>query len=185
MPAGTRRGISRFIVMAMLQAARAKRLGLSTDSAYSWGLNRAIFYAAVKRGFRGGAPGGSAGSGDSEVTSGTGATGLRAEEYALGDDVAYRDISQPKLYFIIGDAPQTEKDFERQIEARFGSPDRFARAWAEAEAIVAEAAPETVASRRGFYESVYKPRRDELARRWTEMIGGEPASRTNLPKRRG
>jgi hypothetical protein len=46
--------IGRFQVMAILQAARAEALGLPEDSAYSWGLNRAIFYAAAKRGFRGG-----------------------------------------------------------------------------------------------------------------------------------
>jgi hypothetical protein len=46
--------VTRFVVMAMLQAARAESLGLPRDSAYSWGLNRAIFYAAAKSGFRGG-----------------------------------------------------------------------------------------------------------------------------------
>ena len=44
--------IGRFQVMAMLQAARAYRLGLPLESSLSWGLNRAIFYAAAKRGFR-------------------------------------------------------------------------------------------------------------------------------------
>jgi len=38
--------------MAVLQAARANVLGLPEDSAYSWGLDRAIFYAAAKRGFK-------------------------------------------------------------------------------------------------------------------------------------
>jgi len=39
--------------MALLQAARAHVLGLPLESAYSWGLNKAIFYAAAKRGFKG------------------------------------------------------------------------------------------------------------------------------------
>ena len=38
--------------MATLQAARAKELGLPIMAAKSWGLNRAIFYAAAKRGFK-------------------------------------------------------------------------------------------------------------------------------------
>src|SRR2546428_13099724 len=47
------KGINRFCVMATLQAARAYLLGLRMDEAYSWGLNRSIFYAAAKRGFKG------------------------------------------------------------------------------------------------------------------------------------
>lgn len=38
--------------MATLQAARAKELGLSTTLARSRGLDRTIFYAAAKRGFK-------------------------------------------------------------------------------------------------------------------------------------
>ncbi|HEY6237898.1 MAG TPA: hypothetical protein VIZ68_01770, partial [Thermoplasmata archaeon] len=48
--------VTRFVVMAVLQAARAHSLGLPRESAFSWGLNRAIFYAAAKRGFRGSPP---------------------------------------------------------------------------------------------------------------------------------
>ena len=45
--------MGRFQVMATLQAARAYVLGLPVASAKSFGLNRAIFYAAAKRGFKG------------------------------------------------------------------------------------------------------------------------------------
>ena len=44
--------VGRFQVMAILQAARAMELGFSETRAKSWGLNRAIFYAAAKRGFK-------------------------------------------------------------------------------------------------------------------------------------
>ena len=47
--------VGRFQVMALLQAARAKALGYPLDEAESFGLNRAIFYAAAKRGFKRGA----------------------------------------------------------------------------------------------------------------------------------
>ena len=50
--------VGRFQVMATLQAARARTLGLDLDEAKSWGLNRAVFYAAAKRGFRHGGAGG-------------------------------------------------------------------------------------------------------------------------------
>src|SRR5689334_20610316 len=45
-----RHSISRFHVMAVLQAARAIALGLDPDESKSWGLNRALFYAAAKKG---------------------------------------------------------------------------------------------------------------------------------------
>jgi hypothetical protein len=107
--------------MATLQAARALELGLPMDSALSWGLNRAIFYAAVKRGFKGkaaaGAPAGRAPS-------------ASPQEYHLGDEKAYIQRGTKKLYFEIGGKAQTEKDFERQIAARFGG--KFDAAWDDA-----------------------------------------------------
>ncbi len=162
MPARKRLKISRFIVMAMLQAARAKALGLPLDSAYSWGLNRAIFYAAAKRGFGGHGGGGGEGSG------GAHAEHPGRELYHLGQDEAFRDTTRSKLYFTIGDDTQTEEDFERQIAARFGGARQFASAWKEAETIVAGADRETLESGNGFYARVYKPRRDSLSEKWTE-----------------
>jgi hypothetical protein len=158
----TPRPISRFIVMAMLQAARAKQLGLSLDSAYSWGLNRAIFYAAAKRGFKGG----EGGSG-----SGTPAGGHpNREAYQLGQDFAFRDTTRTKLYFTIGDDTQTEKEFEQQIERRFVSRPTFERAWREAEEIVGAAERASLESGAEFYSRIYRPRRDGLAARWTGYL---------------
>jgi hypothetical protein len=172
-PNTARRGISRFIVMAMLQAARARRLGLAPDSAYSWGLNRAIFFAAAKQGFRGG---GSASGGGGEEGRPSGAEEHpNREPYRLGDEFAFRDATQSKLYFTIGDETQTEKEFERQIEARFGTRKNFESAWREAEAIVADADPRSLESGREFYARVYKPRRDELKDKWTELVLGAAA----------
>ncbi|MCI4319762.1 MAG: hypothetical protein L3K23_06500 [Thermoplasmata archaeon] len=161
----TKRGITRFTVMAMLQAARAKALGLERDSAYSWGLNRAIFYAAAKRGFRGGS--GSQGtSGESSAP----ATAGRSI-YRLGEDEAYRDPSSKKLYFTIGDQTQTEEEFQRQVADRFGSEKNFREAWEEALQIVKEHDAATLGSRSQFYEAVYKPRRDPLAIKWADQFG--------------
>jgi hypothetical protein len=158
-----RRGaIGRFVVMAMLQAARAESLGLKRESAYSWGLNRAIFYAAAKRGFRGTPP-------TSERPKGEG--GLERpketpELYRLGDDEAYRDPESKDLVFKIGDKPQTGADFQRQIAGRFGTPQHFRVAWEEAEQIVKSYDRAVLESRRRFYDEVYKPRRDELSEEW-------------------
>lgn len=163
MPASAGRGVSRFIVMATLQAARARRLGLPLESAYSWGLNRAIFYAAAKRGF---------GSSSGERAPGEPPHHVESTRlaYSLGDDFAYRDTRLPGLFFTIGDQTQTEADFERQIVARFGDQTNFERAWREAEVIVASADLATLRSARAFYAEVYKPRRDALRAAWTDLV---------------
>jgi hypothetical protein len=157
--------------MATLQAARARHLGLPEGSALSWGLNRAIFYAAAKRGF-----------GRSSRTT-TGAEGVapakpggppEPERYSLGNDEAYADPSAPELRFTIGGETQTPEGFERQVGVRFGSPENFQRAWAEAMAVVAAFDEATLRSARGFYDDVYRPRRDALVTKWTEEFLPKP-----------
>lgn len=106
--------VGRFQVMAILQAARAKELGLPDRRAKSWGLNRAIFYAAAKRGFK---------HETHAPPSGRGPIGKVAtvgKEYLLGNELAYTMKRSGRIYFIIGGKPQTETDFARQIAARFG-----------------------------------------------------------------
>src|SRR5690348_8802435 len=92
--------VTRFVVMAMLQAARARKLGLPLESAYSWGLNRAIFIAAAKSGFSGG------GAGGVETSRPTAEKAARPT-YKLGDDEAYRKPNVDALVFRIGDEDQT------------------------------------------------------------------------------
>ncbi len=150
--------------MAMLQAARAERLGLPERSAQSWGLNRAIFYAAAKRGFRGGATG--------VPGEGSGAAGRpEGNTYSLGDDFAYRDLSAPDLRFTIGGETQTPEKFHQQVAARFGSEQNFRRAWTEARELVDGFDEPTLRSRARFYSVVYKPRRDPLVEQWTRQYG--------------
>jgi hypothetical protein len=172
MPRAPVRRITRFTVMATLQAARVRRLGLSENSAYSWGLNRAIFYAAAKRGFGGTRP-----------PTPTGEPGPRAEAeknlYSLGNDEAYRDPTARELLFTIGGETQTPEAFRKQVAARFGDPRNFDRAWKEAMTIVEGFDEPTLRSGRDFYSTVYKPRRDALVAKWSEeFLGhrtGEPA----------
>ncbi len=165
--------INRFTVMAMLQAARARYLGLSEESAYSWGLNRAIWYAAAKRGFSGGGGGGTghgAGGGESKAKTG--------DVFYLGQDFAYRDPGNPKVTFVLGGKPQTEAEFRAKIASRFGGARNFKKAWDEATRIVAEAGEELLKSGETFYSMVYKPRRDDLVAKWTEEFAP-------LPKEKG
>ncbi len=173
MPKVPARKVSRFIVMAMLQAARARRLGLDEDSAYSWGLNRAIFFAAAKQGFRG--------TQGHEKTGEPHPTSRSDETYFLGDEMAYRDPGNPKLLFAIGGSAQTPDDFRHQIAARFGSEANFRAAWSESSEIVGRFEDDILKSGHRFYASVYKPRRDELREEWTERFvpgaGDAPAPR--------
>lgn len=140
--------------MATLQAARARMLGLSNESARSWGLNRAIYYAAAKRG----------------AMTGSGRTPRRPEgaravhEFRLGDDKAYSVKKGGKLLFTIGGEIQRPEDFIRQIEARFAGT--FPDAWKEAIAIIEAQKKEILESQGAFYSNVYRPRRDVLAEKW-------------------
>lgn len=172
------RRITRFIVMAILQAARARKLGLPLPSACSWGLNRAIFYAAAKQGFV--HPGGGGGPDGSPEGTASGAE-RRGTEVPVGDDHGYRDPTRATLYFVIGGKTQTEREYAGQIEARFGTPAAYARAWAEAEAIIGAQDPEDLRSGRRFYASVYKPRRDALRERWSTFL---PAAGPATPSSR-
>ncbi|MFZ1023573.1 MAG: hypothetical protein WAN87_05510 [Thermoplasmata archaeon] len=159
--------VTRFVVMAVLQAARAQSLGLPHDSALSWGLNRAIFYAAAKQGFRQ-AP---AKTGEA---SGKPATAPPPEWYRLGEDEAYRDPNASQLTFAIGGEAQTVERFETQVASRFGTKENFRAAWDEAMHIVGEFDRATLESRPRFYEEVYKPRRDELSDSWTQRYSPPP-----------
>ncbi|MFI5414054.1 MAG: hypothetical protein ACHQ16_00015 [Candidatus Lutacidiplasmatales archaeon] len=162
--------VTRFVVMAMLQAARAYSLGLPREVAYSWGLNRAIFYAAAKRGFRGGAPEGG--------TAPKAATKSPAREvYRLGHDEASRDRSAPGIVFVIGDRARTPGEFERAVTSQFTTRENFRAAWEEARRIVGEFDRTTLESRQRFYEDVYRPYRDRLSDEWSEKYSPPLGSR--------
>ncbi|MGH2426038.1 MAG: hypothetical protein ACRDF1_07135 [bacterium] len=141
--------------MATLQASRAKILGLPLASAKSWGLNRAIYYAAAKRGFKsGGAP-----TKPDKYRSSYG-------EYWLGQDKAYKVRAGGRMLFTIGGDIQRPEDFKRQIEQRFQGT--FRQAWKEAREILRRYKKEVLESPEHFYQQVYRPRRDELAGKWNE-----------------
>ena len=155
------RPIGRFQVMAVLQAARAYVLGLPLDQAKSWGLNRAIFYAAAKRGFKGTSP----------LTLEFRKAKEKGEEgpaiFKLGDEMAFTEVVNGKEYFTIGGKVQTEKDFERQVEWRFGPI--FEDVWREALEHVRKFERKTLLSQREFYKKVYEPYRDYFAEKWSQL----------------
>jgi hypothetical protein len=158
-------GVGRFQVMATLQAARAHVLGLPLPSAKSWGLNRAIFVAASKRGFNGGGK-----AGPAKTPKGSPAP----REFLLGDDKAFAVGGVRTPLFTIGGDIQRPADFDRQIEQRFAG--RFSEAWTQALEIVRAYPKAVLESQIEFYARVYRPRRDELAKAWTERAAAAPGT---------
>lgn len=159
--------------MATLQAARAYVLGMPVASAKSFGIQRAIFYAAAKRGFRG--TGARARPRDLTLKH----KKVSSKEIAkiqksfavttIGDEPAYSVEIDGKKYFVIGSEIKTSADFRQQIEKRFGPS--FRDAWKEAVTICKHYDKGVLLSQRYFYETVYKTRRDELATKWTTRAG--------------
>jgi len=173
-------GINRFCVMATLQAARAHLLGLKLDEAYSWGLTKAIFFAAAKRGFKGG----------SGRTSELRAVENRPPEvgpgvFRLGDDMAFREVRGGRTLFTIGGKVQTEADFKRQVASRFG--EKFSAAWRDALDLLGNYDRDTLLSQNAFYRDVYKPNRDSLVEKWSGLVEAaqvkeeKTAGRTSRP----
>jgi hypothetical protein len=165
--------------MATLQAARAFLLGLPQDEAYSWGLNRAIFYAAAKRGFKGGS-GKTRGYPGAEERPGSGGQ----QEFRLGDDMAFKTVLNGKMFFTIGGKLQTKSDFEKQVVSRFDG--KFEDAWKDALSLLRNYNKEELLSQSRFYSEVYKPVRDSLAEKWSELasIGGKGNQETEKRERK-
>jgi hypothetical protein len=151
--------------MATLQAARAKVLGLPMASAQSWGLNRAIYYAAAKRGFKGG-------KGPAKPKQYT----ASFREFYLGDDKAYQVTARGTMLFTIGGEIQRPEEFRRQIEQRFGGT--FPQAWAEALRVVQAHPKAVLESQQQYYLQVYRSRRDVLAAKWTERAAAQTTTAT-------
>ena len=159
--------VGRFQVMALLQAARAKALGYPLDEAESFGLNRAIFYAAAKRGFKGATS--SKHPGEQHVLKESPGRNITktVQQDALGDEGAYYVEMDSKKRFVMGEEILEPADFRGQVAERFGQA--FPQAWQQAVQIVEQTDRATLESRRHFYEEVYKPRRDELAKAWSAL----------------
>ena len=159
--------VGRFQVMALLQAARAKALGCPPDEAESFGLVRAIFYAAAKRGFKGATSGKHPGE-QHVLKESPGRNITKAiQQDVFGDEGAYYVEMDGKKRYVMGDEVLEPGDFRRQVAEWFGQA--YPQAWEQAQQIVEQADRATLESRRKFYEEVYKPRRDELAKAWSAL----------------
>jgi hypothetical protein len=167
--------VGRFQVMATLQAARAYVLGMPIATAKSFGIQRAIFYAAAKRGFSGR---GRRGKPDDLVFKNKKVSLKEIDKIqksfavtTVGDEPVYSVEINGKKYFVIGNEIKTNADFKKQVERRFGSA--FKDAWKEAVTICKHYDRGVLLSQRYFYSTVYKTRRDELAEKWTKRADPE------------
>jgi hypothetical protein len=155
--------VGRFQVMAILQAARASALGYPLDEAKSFGLNRAIFYAAAKRGFKKVA---ATGPREAQPRAHEQVNGMAVETLALGDEEAYGVHVEGKRRYVMGGEVLEPEDFDRQVKDRLAGT--YEQAWRDAMELVRSVDHDTLTSRRRFYEEVYKPKRDVLAAQWRE-----------------
>lgn len=150
-----RRRIGRFEVMAILQAARYYVLTGDLEKAFSFGLNRAIFYAWAKH----------YGKGVRSFASERFVKGVeRGEEDGkpvvyIGDEKAFLG---PSGYFMMGDKEQTPKDFERNVVSKVEAVVPFEKVWKAAVEYVKRFSRETLLSQQAFFEKVYKPVRDNF-----------------------
>ncbi len=162
------RGIGRFPVMALLQAARYYIVNGDIEKAKSFGLNRAIFYAwakyygparsAAKRlKTRGRIPGRKTRSGI-EIKP---VPGLE-EEAPISEDG----------WFAMGDVEQRPEDFDRNVAGKFEAYGvRFDDVWRAALYYVSSFPQNVLRDPQRFYKLVYEPVRDSF---FEKVMEGKP-----------
>src|SRR4051812_31161741 len=123
-----RHSITRFQVMAILQAARAATLGFDFAEAKSWGLNRALFYAAAKREWKRAKARGAKRPTIAEYEA---CKTHHDPVYVLGGEKSFRarDFSEG-LRFKFGAEIQEPKDFDNLVKSKLG--ESWGKVWNEA-----------------------------------------------------
>jgi len=156
--------VTRFQVMAVLQAARAQVLGLDLKESKSWGLNRALFYAAAKRAW---ANTKAFGSNRPFIAEFEESRRHHDPVYVLGGERAYRSRDlKHGIRFKFGSQIQTPEDFDDKIKNRL--PD-WKSAWSEAKSIIRSSSRRDLDIQSRFFKNIYEPQRDMLARKWSNL----------------
>lgn len=145
--------LGRFQVMALLQAARYYLLTGDRERAFSFGLNRAIFYAWAKRR---GVP---AAASKPRVPAQEVATDVEKGIVYVGDEQAYVSASG---WFAMGGVEQRPEDFDREVVKKIEAEVPFEEAWRLALEYVGSFGKRVLLSQREFYEKVYLPVRDSF-----------------------
>jgi hypothetical protein len=155
--------ISEFYVHAVLQAARAEKMGLDEDSAKSWGMNRAIFYEAAKKGYIQRGRKRAAGTRFKKGTSHKKRPNF-GQLYSLGKERAFAVQTQDGgVRFVIGGQVQTPEVFDKRIKKRYPN---WELVWTEAMKLMEEAGLPVLKSPSRFHSQIYKAWRDSMTRRW-------------------
>ncbi|MCS7385717.1 MAG: hypothetical protein NDF55_03110 [archaeon GB-1867-005] len=147
--------MGRFEVMALLQAARYYLLSGDREKAYSFGLNRAIFYAWAKH------------KGKFQAKVRKRRLTKPIEQVKEGDKIMvyFGDegaFISPRGWFMIGNIEQRPEDFKRQVIYKINTQVPFEKAWKAAINYVSKFGKNTLLSQQKFYEKVYKPVRDNF-----------------------
>jgi hypothetical protein len=140
--------------MGLLQAARYYVLFNDLDKAKSFGINRAIFYAWAKHYGR--------------YYTGRKTSGLKKEEIQAkvqnkkeiaGEEVFFDEKSG---YFIVGQKPNSPKDYDSEIRSRINSIYPYDEIWNAAIEYISSFPKEILMDQRKFFEKVYLPVRDNF-----------------------
>ncbi len=147
--------MGRFEVMALLQAARYYVLSGDIQKAFSFGLNRAIFYAWAKH------------RGKFQVKAKRHRMGKPIQQLREGDKIMVYvgdegAFISSRGWFTIGNIEQRPEDFKRQIIYKINAEVPFEKAWEAAINYVKQFSKSTLLSQQKFYEKVYKPVRDNF-----------------------
>ena len=158
--------MGRFEVMALLQAARYYVLSGDIQKAFSFGLNRAIFYAWAKH------------RGKFQVKAKRHRMGKPIQQLREGDKIMVYvgdegAFISPKGWFMIGNTEQRPEDFKRQIIYKINVQIPFEKVWEAAVNYVSKFSKNTLLSQQKFYEKVYKPVRDNFIQIVKESIERE------------
>lgn len=137
----------------MLQAARYYLLTGDKDRAFSFGLNRAIFYAWAKKR--------SVPAAASRPTTSPRVSAVTEEKTLVyvGDEQAYVSADG---WFVMGGVEQRPEDFERDVIRKIEEFMPFENAWRLALEYVGSFDRRVLLSQREFYEKVYLPARDSF-----------------------
>jgi hypothetical protein len=90
--------------------------------------------------------------------------------YLLGDEKAFKTERNGVLLFTIGARSRQRRTLTSRVRARFGGA--FEDAWKEAVGYVGSFEKKMLLSADEFFGEVYRPRRDQLAEKWTVASAG-------------
>lgn len=150
------RGIGRFPVMAILQAARYYVLKKDLDKAKSFGLNRAIFYAWAKH----------YGPSRRQFIKPGMLSSRVSRERKFAEELGERVQIGPSGYYMIGGIEQKPEDYDRNVAKRFeeaGVP--YGKAWEATLKYVSKFPRNILIDPQKFYKYVYEPVRDSFIER--------------------